>query len=51
MAKIELLDIAHTYEPEADDPGYALKAAKSGLGQRRHLCPVGTFRMRQDHHA
>ena len=25
MAKIELLDIAHTYEPEADDPKYALK--------------------------
>ena len=26
MATIELCDIAHTYEPEADDPTYALKA-------------------------
>jgi glycerol transport system ATP-binding protein len=26
MATIELCDIAHTYEPDADDPSYALKA-------------------------
>ena len=26
MAKIELSDIAHTYDPEADEPTYALKS-------------------------
>ena len=52
MARIDLVDLAHSYSGNAADPeSFALKPILDDLAAGRGLCAARAFRLRQDHAA